>query len=135
MSSHLVRRSTAVTAGAILFAGLAGAPIAAFADAPAGTAEFDSAVTVSGDPDGAGQLYTLNEDVSTYSTITLPDDATLNGNGHTITAVEDSGHRNFSGSVLASAVGTTSAAATLDVTNLNIKTAGFRGRAATAAVC
>ena len=73
MSSHLVRRSTAVTAGAILFAGLAGAPIAAFADAPAGTAEFDSAVTVSGDPDGAGQLYTLNEDVSTYSTITLPE--------------------------------------------------------------
>ncbi len=128
MSSHLVRRSTAVTAGAILFAGLAGAPIAAFADAPAGTAEFGSAtVTVSGDPDGAGQLYTLNEDVSTYSTITLPDDATLNGNGHTITAVEDSGHRNFSGSVLASAVGTTSAAATLDVTNLNIKTQGFEG--------
>jgi hypothetical protein len=126
MSSQLVRRSTAVTAGALLFAGLAGAPVAAFA-ADAGTGEFDSAVTVSSDPDGVGHLYTLTENVSTYSTITLPDDATLNGNGHTITAVEDSDHRNFPGSVLASAVGTASAPARLDVTDLDIKTHGFEG--------
>ena len=134
MSSHLVRRSTAVAAGALLFAGLAGAPIAAFADAPAGTGEFDSAVTVTPDPDGAGDLYTLIGDVSTYSTITLPDDATLNGNGHTITAVEDADHRNFSGSVLASAVGTPSAPARLDVKNLDISTPASRAEA-TAAAC
>jgi hypothetical protein len=127
MSSHLVRRSTAVTVGALLFAGLAGAPVAAFADEPAGTGEFDSTVTISADPDGAGLLYTLTENVSTYSTIALPDDARIDGNGHTITAVEDADHRSFPGAVLASAVGSASKPARLDVADLDIKTQGFEG--------
>ena len=41
----------------------------------------------------------------------MPNDATLDGAGHTITAVEDAAHRNFQGSVLASAVGNDDAAA------------------------
>jgi hypothetical protein len=127
MTSPLFRRSTAVTAGALVLSGLLAAPVAAFAAEPTGSGAFGSAVDITPDTDGAGDLYTLTGDVSTYSTITLPDDATLNGNGHTITAVEDADHRNFSGSVLASAVGTASAPARLDVRNLDIDTHGFEG--------
>ena len=109
MSSHLVRRGTAVTAGAVVLAGLVAAPVAAFAaETPGAEATFDSAVTQTADPDGAGELYTLTADVRTYATITLPNDATLDGDGHTITAVEDADHRNFPGPVLASAVGDSS---------------------------
>ena len=57
----------------------------------------------------------------------MPNDATLDGAGHTITAVEDAAHRNFPGTVLASAVGTNSAPAELDVKNLDITTEGFEG--------
>ena len=128
MSSPFVRRSAAVTAGAVVFAGLLAAPVAAYAAEPAGISGIpDTAVTVADDADGAGKLYTLTDDVSTTSTITMPDDATLDGAGHTITAVEDADHRNFLGSVLASAVGTNSAPAKLDVKNLNIRTQGFEG--------
>ena len=57
----------------------------------------------------------------------MPDDATLDGAGHTITAVEDADHRNFQGSVLASAVGNDDEAAHLDVKNLDITTQDFQG--------
>ncbi len=82
---------------------------------------------VTADPDGAGELFTLTADVRTYATITLPNDATLDGNGHSITAVEDADHRNFPGPVLASAVGDSSAPARLDLKNLDIRTLGFEG--------
>jgi hypothetical protein len=127
MSSPFVRRGAAVTAGAAVFAGLV-APVAAHAAEPAGLGSIPaSAVTVSDDPDGAGSLYTLTQDISTYTTITMPDDATLDGAGHKITAVEDAEHRNFPGPVLASAVGNDSAPAELDVENLDITTQGFEG--------
>ena len=111
-----------------MFAGLVAAPVAAVAAGPAVIPGIpDAAVTVAADPDGAGQLYTLTTDVSTYTTIAMPNDATLDGAGHTITAVEDADHRNFPGPVLASAVGTDSAPAELDVKNLDITTQGFEG--------
>ena len=108
MTSPFVRRSTAITAGAVVFAGLVAAPIAAFAADPAvpgtSTARSPSLTTLT----VHGELYTLTEDVSTFTTITMPNDATLDGAGHKITAVEDATHRNFPGPVLASAVGTDS---------------------------
>ncbi len=112
-----------------MFAGLVAAPVAAFAD-PAGLdptpSGLDGAVTATADPDGLGTLYTLTKSITTYTTITMPDNSTLDGNGNTITALEDVGHRNFSGSVLASAVGSDSAPAQLDVKNLNITTDDFQ---------
>ena len=131
MSSPFLRRSAAVTAGAVVFTGLI-TPVAAFAAEPAGSGALSGTglpetVTVTADPDGKGDLFTLTEDVTTYTTITMPNDATLDGADHTITALEDADHRNFPGSVLASAVGTNSAPAQLDVKNLDIKTQGFEG--------
>ena len=64
----------------------------------------------------------------------MPNDATLDGAGHTITAVEDAAHRNFHGPVVASAVGSNSAPAKLDVKNLDITTKASKA-GATAAVC
>ena len=132
MSSPFVRRSAVLTAGAAVLAGLVATPIAAFADTgpaldpiPAGIPS--DAVVASADPDGAGTLFTLTQDFTTTSTITMPNDATLAGAGHTITAVEDADHANFPGAVLASAVGTAAAPAGLDVTNLHITTQGFQG--------
>lgn len=128
MSSPFIRRSTTVAAGAVAFAGLIATPGGAFAAEPNGLASIpETAVTVSADPDGTGNLYTLTEDVRTFETITMPNDATLDGNGHTITAVEDNAHRNFLGSVLASTTGTDEATAELDIKNLDIKTEGFEG--------
>ena len=130
MSSPFIRRSTAITAGAVVFAGLVAAPVAAFADSavldpiPSG---LDGAVTATADSDGVGTLYTLTKNVTTYTTIAMPDEATLDGNGHTITAVEDADH-NF-GAVVASAHGTDSAPAELGVKNLNIATDHFAGEA------
>lgn len=122
MSSPFVRKSAVVAAGAVVLGGLA-TPFTAFAAEPA--TDFDSAVTISDDLDGAGKLYTLNSDVRTFTTISLPDDATLDGNGHTITAVEDATHADFLGSVIASAVGDNSGPAELDIKNLDITTEGF----------
>ena len=125
MSSPFVRRSAAITAGAVVLAGLVAAPTAAFA-ATGSSAPFpDGTATVEPDPDGAGDLYTLTQDVSTFTTITMPNDATLDGAGYTITAVEDATHPNFPGPVLASAVGTDLAPAELDIKNLDITTVGF----------
>jgi hypothetical protein len=127
MSSPFVRRSATVTAGAAVVAALA-APLAAHAAEPAGLGPIPGdAVTVGNDPDGAGTLYTLTRDVTTTTTITMPDGATLDGAGHTITAVEDAGHRNFPGPVVASAVGDGSGPAELDIKNLSITTQGFEG--------
>jgi hypothetical protein len=128
VTSPFVRRSTTITAGAVVFAGLVAAPIAAFAADPAVIpGPLNGSVDVIADPDGHGDLYRLTDDVSTFTTITMPNDATLDGAGHTITAVEDATHRNFQGSVLASAVGDDDAAAHLDVKNLDITTQGFEG--------
>ena len=111
-----------------MFAGLVAAPVAAFAADPRDPRDpRRRRSTVTADPDGHGDLYTLTDDVSTFTTITMPNDATLDGAGHTITAVEDAAHRNFPGTVLASAVGTNSAPAELDVKNLDITTEGFEG--------
>jgi len=110
-----------------VFAGLVAAPIAAFAATPLDPTPTGlvGAADASGDPDGVGTLYTLTEDVSTFSTITLPNDATLDGAGHTITAVEDADHPNFPGPVLASASGDATAPAKLDVQDLTITSEGF----------
>jgi hypothetical protein len=113
-----------------VLAGLATTPIAAFADAPLDpipTGIPSDSVTVSADHDGSGTLFTLTKDVSTVDTITMPNDATLDGAGHTITAVEDADHPNFPGAVLASQPGSDSAPAHLDVENLDIATQGFQG--------
>jgi hypothetical protein len=110
----------------VVFAGLVAVPVAAFAADPAVPAGIPvTAVTVSDDPDGAGELFTLTEDFSTTQTITMPNNATLDAAGHTITAVEDATHPNFPGAVLASAVGDNAAPAELDVKNLDITTQGF----------
>jgi hypothetical protein len=113
----------------MVFAGLVAAPIAAFAADPVVAGDFDSSVTITKDPDGAGMLYTLTDDVTTFSTITMPNDATLDGAGHKITAVEDATHPVFPGAVVASAMGNGIAAAHLDVKDLNIQTDGFAGEA------
>ena len=130
MSSPFVRRTATVTAGVAVFAGLVATPLAAFADTPVldpiPSGIPTDAVSATADPDGSGTLYTLTSDVTTYSTIAMPNDATLDGAGHTITAVENADHRNFPGSVLASAVGTDSAPAQLDVKNLHISTDDFQ---------
>ena len=125
MSSPFVR-STALTAGAVVLAGLVGAPVGAFAAEPTLAGIPDAAVTVQDDPDGAGQLYTLTDNVSTNATITMPNNATLDGNGHTITAVEDASTPNFPGPVVASATGDASGPAELDIKNLDITTEGFQ---------
>jgi hypothetical protein len=105
--------------------GLVG-PVTAYADDPTVLGSLPAgSVSVSADPDGHGDLYTLTQDVSTYQTITMPDDATLNGAGYTITAVEDADHANFPGPVLVSATGTDAGPAHLDVKNVNITTQGF----------
>ena len=112
MTSPFVRRSTTITAAAV-FAGLVAAPVAASAaSAPAGILPGipDASVIVADDPDGAGDLYTLTDDVSTFTTITMPNNATLDGGGNTITAVEDADHPTFPGAVVESAAGTFSAA-------------------------
>ena len=129
MSSPFLRRSASFTAGAVVFTGLI-APVAAFAAEPAGSGALvgtglPATVTVEADPDGKGDLFTLTEDVTTYTPITMPNDATIDGAGHKITAMEDADNRNFPGSVLASAVGTDSDPAMLDVANLRITTQGF----------
>jgi hypothetical protein len=72
-------------------------------------------------------VYTLLEDAETFSTITAPNHATIDGAGHTITAVEDAEHPEFKGAVLTSAVGDKTAAAELNVKNLHIATRGFAG--------
>jgi hypothetical protein len=130
MSSPFVRRSATITAGAAVFAGLVTAPVAAFAADPASIVGIpDTAVTAIDDPDGAGTLYTLTENVRTSTTITMPNEATLDGDGHSITAVEDPDHPNFPGAVIASAVGDASGPAELDVRTLDIKTEGFQNGA------
>ncbi len=74
--------------------------------------------------DSAAKTYTLTQDCDTYATINVPDGWTLNGNGHTMHAIEDSAHPNFPGPVVKAAVGTDSAA-TLNVENLTIQGLGF----------
>ena len=128
MTSPFVRRSTSITLGAVVFAGLVVAPIAAFAaDTPDLGGLPSSKYTFEADPDGTGLLFTLKDDASVYTTITMPNDATLDGAGHQITAVEDATHPSFQGPVVASAVGGSTAPAKLDVKNLDITTSGFQG--------
>ena len=74
-----------------------------------------------------GDVYTLLEDGRTFSTINVPNHATVDGAGHTITAVQDAAHPAFLGSVLASATGDDTAPAELNVKDLDITTSGFLG--------
>jgi hypothetical protein len=72
--------------------------------------------------DVSGTTVTLTSDCYTAHTLNVPDGMTLDGNGHTITAVETSDNSNtFAGAVVQSASGTTTPAS-LDVKNLNIAT-------------
>jgi len=129
MSSPFVRRSTAITAGAVVLAGLVAIPAASFATPPTGLSGIPvGAIKASRDPDGAGTLYRLTKNVSTYTTVSLPNNATLNGAGHTITAVEDANHPVFPGPVVSAAVGTDTAAAHVDIKNLHITAQGFDGK-------
>lgn len=75
--------------------------------------------------DDVTQTYTLTQDCSTYGTINVPDGWTVDGSGHTLTAVEDAAHPNFPGPVLMSAQGTGSGPATMNVENLDIESSGF----------
>ena len=74
-----------------------------------------------------GNVYTLLEDGRTFNTINVPNHATVDGAGHTITAAQDAAHKLFVGPVLASATGDDKAAAELNVKNLDITTSGFLG--------
>jgi hypothetical protein len=77
--------------------------------------------------DSATQTYTLTADCSTYQTLTIPNGWTLDGAGHTITAVEDAADPSFPGAVVTSATGSGTSAASLTVENLTITTQGFGG--------
>lgn len=77
----------------------------------------------------SGTTYTLAQNCRTSATISLPDGATLDGAGHTITAVEDAAHPNFPGAVIASATGNDNGPAEAHVANLTIDSEGFDGEA------
>lgn len=66
-----------------------------------------------------GNTVTLTQDVTTDETIEIPDGFTLNGAGHTITAVDPAGDH-FRGPVV------TNAGATANVKNLTVRVAGLK---------
>ena len=66
-----------------------------------------------------GSTMTLDADCTTDATITIPDGFTLNGNGHTITALDPSGGH-FLGAVVKNAGGTA------NVTNLTVTASGLQ---------
>jgi hypothetical protein len=68
------------------------------------------------------QTFTLTSDCSTLQTINVADGWTVDGAGHTITAVEDATHPNFPGPVMLSAPGVDGNPASMDITNLTINT-------------
>lgn len=74
--------------------------------------------------DNATETDTLTQDCTTASTITVPDGWTIDGAGHTLTAVENAASPNFPGPVLLSTEGSAQAA-TMNVANLHITTSGF----------
>src|SRR5262249_17585851 len=135
MSHPFVRRTATITAGVAVFAGIAAAPIAAFADTPA-TPSLDAvpsafpagSVNQSPDPDGTGTLFSLNQNVQMDSTIQMPADATLTGHGHPRPAVEDATNPNFPGAVIESTPGDgSSTVGHLNVKHLHITTENFTG--------
>jgi hypothetical protein len=72
--------------------------------------------------DDVAMRYTLTQDCETFATIPVNDGWTVDGDGYTLTAVEDATHPNFPGPVLVSATGNEIAPATLNVTDLTINT-------------
>ena len=76
--------------------------------------------------DDAALVYTMTQGCSTFGTINVPDGWTLDGAGNPLTAVEDGSHPNFPGAVLLSATGDDSAAASMNVENLDIESQGFQ---------
>lgn len=66
--------------------------------------------------------YRLTEDCSTFQTINIPDGWTIDGDGNTLTAVEDATSPNFPGPIIVSATGTEAGPATLHVSDLTINT-------------
>jgi hypothetical protein len=71
------------------------------------------------------QTITLNQDCDTFTVLVVPDGWTLDGAGHEIIAVQDSGHPSFTGAVLASAQGDDTNPATMNVRDLTVTSRGF----------
>jgi hypothetical protein len=96
-----------------------GACIAAAAGLMASIAGSASAVTVPANPftkNDASKTWTLNADITTNSTIFVPNGYTLNGNGHTITAIDPVGGGVFIGDAIVQNAG-----AAMNVKNLKIE--------------
>jgi hypothetical protein len=108
----MLNRACAATAA--LACVLGGAAVAATPAYAATISSCDFAV--------AGDVYTLTADCEVTAAIDVPDGVTVDGDGHTITAVEAPDQAWAGGSVLRSAVGTAVAPATLNVRNLHIDT-------------
>jgi hypothetical protein len=90
---------------------------------PATTYDFETGIgPCLASVDDVSKTYTLTANCETTSTINVPDGWTLDGAGHTITAVENDASPSFPGAVIASAVGTDAGAAGLNVENLTITT-------------
>ncbi|MCW2756972.1 MAG: Branched-chain amino acid transporter, amino acid-binding protein [Nocardioidaceae bacterium] len=116
MSLGLSRRATALSALAL--GALAAPMLIAGAASAAPQPGFGCA-----NNDVSGTTITLTSDCYLASTLTVPDGFTLDGNGHTINAVEITENGNtFPTAVVqsASGAGGASAVATLNVRNLNI---------------
>ena len=130
VSSPFVRRSTAVTAGAVVFAGLVAAPVAAFAAEPAaGLGGIPAgAVTVTADPDGAG--HAVHPDRERHARSRPSPCRTTRRS----TAPATRSPRSRTQTTRTSPVRSwpprwaTAAPAQLDVKNLDITTRGLRGR-------
>jgi hypothetical protein len=93
-----------------LVAGVLGLVIAAFAGVATKAAAADPGVCAFTTKNAT---MTLNADCSTSTTISVPNGVTLNGNGHTITAVDPTGGA-FTGAVVMNG------GSTMNVTNLTI---------------
>jgi hypothetical protein len=74
------------------------------------------------DFDDTAKTYTLTENCDTFTTMTVPDGWTLNGDRHVITAHEDAARPNFPGPIVTSATGDSAAPAEMHVKDLFITT-------------
>ena len=72
--------------------------------------------------DDSTQTYTLTEDCDTFATVSVPNEWTIDGAGHTLTAHEDAARPNFQGPIVTSATGDAAGPAELNLTNLDITT-------------
>jgi hypothetical protein len=93
--------------------------------APAADAVAPALGSCAASSDVPTKTIALTADCDTFSTLDVPDGWTLDGAGHTITAVQDATHPSFVGGVISSATGDDTAAATMNVKNLAITTRDF----------